>query len=123
MLYSFLYYALNTTFFQILFDFQRNKKYEQIPFDALSIAWASWSQKMHTKREVEKPDFRTIWSDEIESVLLLLLFLPSMSPKKVFGVSVTKFLCFHKVSEYIFLMNIVETVKRMISCSADQYSA
>lgn len=54
-----------------------------------------------TKREMERPDFGTIWPEEIENVLLLLLFLPCMSPKTVFGSSVTKFLQFHKVSRCV----------------------
>lgn len=71
--------------------------------DALAEAWRLWLPELRAKREEEKPDFGTIWSEEIENVLLLLLFLPCMSPKTVFGTSVQKILQFHKVSTSIFL--------------------
>lgn len=87
------YYA-----FQMLFDFEKNKKFDGIAANALIDIWPLWLPKLRAKREAENPDFGTIWSEEIENVLLLLLFLPCMSPKKVFGSSDGKLIQFHKVS-------------------------
>lgn len=74
-----------------------NPKYQSVTPDALNIAWLNWIEKLRKKREIQKPEFRTVWNEEVEDVLLLLLFLPSVTPKKTFAQSIGKFLIFHKV--------------------------
>lgn len=91
---------------QILFDFAENSKYRTIPSDALNKAWLDWETKLITKRRMEKPNFGTIWPNDIENVLLLLLFLPCLSPRTVFGTSVQKLIQFHTVRFTIVSDNI-----------------
>lgn len=65
------------------------------------VTWYTQTcQKIVQKRLVEKPSFKTVWSDEIENVLLLLLFLPCSSPKTVFSVAVQKLIVFCRVIFY-----------------------
>lgn len=77
-----------------------------VPSNASIVAWDSWSSMLIKKRDAEKPSFGTVWPNEIENVLLLLLFLPLMNPNTVFGSAVGKFIWFHKVSEETYFLLI-----------------
>lgn len=84
--------------------FEQDKKYEKVEQKGLIDKWPLWKQKLREKQEMEKPDFGSIWSSDIEDMLLLLVFLPCMSPKTVFGSSVGHLIQFHKVSVDVFFI-------------------
>lgn len=65
--------------------------------NGLIDAWPDLSVKLEEKRKLEKPSFGTVWNEEIENALLLLLFLPCISPNTVFGSAVGKLIVFHRV--------------------------